>query len=609
VADEDEASVTAIDAEAREELATTPVGGAPSQLLLGRDGVLYAALRDQGAVVGLEWTGRKDGSLKQRSRFVTADEPVALALTPDGRSLLVASAWGRRLEGFCISGLNGLSSDVDSNTVRSSPACSKRSERLFSAALPREPRSVLLSSDGRTAFVSHMVGSVMSAIDLSDPERRARSIPMNGGDIAPPPHTVVCAPSSETDTSRIAARETKRLAVQGFSLASLDGRIFAPQALARTGDPSLRTDGYGLRLEDLPSQIANVAVLEEGASTPLYSSVHPQVDSARAHTRRFRDCLLPRAAAADPSRKSLFVACVDIHAVLELDPSAPDPAHAVKRRYPVATGPTGIAIDSQRGEAYVWSQFARTLSVLSLGEPRPKKEWNRRASKAIEVRLSQGDDLDGALAMGRILFHTSNDRRIAEDGRACASCHPDGRDDGLIWPTPEGPRQPPMLAGRLEGTAPYSWGGEHKTIEEHIKRTLKRLRGRGLEERHVGALAAYINSIEGPRRRAVPEPDPLVARGRAIFSSMDAGCTNCHREDTALTDGSLHDVSSSARADQTSVFETPSLRFVGGTAPYFHDGRFANLRDLLYATRKTMGSTTHLGEEDMAALEAYLTSL
>jgi cytochrome c peroxidase len=90
---------------------------------------------------------------------------------------------------------------------------------------------------------------------------------------------------------------------------------------------------------------------------------------------------------------------------------------------------------------------------------------------------------------------------------------------------------------------------------------------------------------------------------------MDAGCTNCHREDTALTDGSLHDVSSSARADQTSVFETPSLRFVGGTAPYFHDGRFANLRDLLYATRKTMGSTTHLGEEDMAALEAYLTSL
>jgi cytochrome c peroxidase len=90
---------------------------------------------------------------------------------------------------------------------------------------------------------------------------------------------------------------------------------------------------------------------------------------------------------------------------------------------------------------------------------------------------------------------------------------------------------------------------------------------------------------------------------------VDAGCTNCHREETALTDGSLHDVSSSSRGDRTSVFETPSLRFVAGTAPYFHDGRYATLRDLLYATRKTMGSTAHLGEADMAALEAYLRSL
>jgi DNA-binding beta-propeller fold protein YncE len=475
VADEDEASVTAIDAAAREELATTPVGGAPSQLLLGRDGVLYAALRDQGAVVGLEWTGRKDGSLTQRSRFFTADEPVALALTPDGQSLLVASGWGRRLEGFCIS-LNGLSSNLDSSPLRSSPGCS--GARLFSAALPREPRSVVLSGDGRTAFVSHMVGSILSAVDLGDPDKHARSIPTNGGDIKAPPHTSLCEPLSGMETIRAPGQETKRLAVQGFSLARLEGKIFAPQALARTGDPMARSNGYGLSIEDLSSHIASVAVLEEGASTPLYSSIHPQADSVASHTRRFRDCLLPRAAAADPSRKSLFVACVDIHAVLELDPSAPDPAHAVKRRYPVASGPTGIAIDGERGEAYAWSQFSRTLNVLSLGEPPSKTEWNRRSPKAVEVRLSQGDDLDGRLAMGRILFHTSNDRRIARDGRACASCHPDGRDDGLVWPTPEGPRQPPMLAGRLEGTAPYSWSGQHTTIDEHLKLTLKHLHGK-----------------------------------------------------------------------------------------------------------------------------------
>lgn len=166
-----------------------------------------------------------------------------------------------------------------------------------------------------------------------------------------------------------------------------------------------------------------------------------------------------------------------------------------------------------------------------------------------------------------------------------------------------------MLAGRLERTAPYGWEGQHKTLQEHVATTFKRLRGRGLEQAKLDALIGYIESLEGPRRRAASEIDAVVMRGRAIFSSVDAGCTNCHREEAALTDGALHDVSSSALADRTSVFETPSLRFVGGTAPYFHDGRYATLLELLYATRKTMGSTTHLGAEDMAALEAYLMSL
>ena len=48
------------------------------------------------------------------------------------------------------------------------------------------------------------------------------------------------------------------------------------------------------------------------------------------------------------------------------------------------------------------------------------------------------------------------DRRISADGRVCASCHPDGREDGVAWVTPEGPRQTPMLAGRLgKGEARY----------------------------------------------------------------------------------------------------------------------------------------------------------
>jgi hypothetical protein len=56
------------------------------------------------------------------------------------------------------------------------------------------------------------------------------------------------------------------------------------------------------------------------------------------------------------------------------------------------------------------------------------------------------------LTRSRALFHETDDFRLSADGRACASCHPDGREDGLTWATPDGPRQTIMLAGRIDGS-------------------------------------------------------------------------------------------------------------------------------------------------------------
>jgi cytochrome c peroxidase len=71
----------------------------------------------------------------------------------------------------------------------------------------------------------------------------------------------------------------------------------------------------------------------------------------------------------------------------------------------------------------------------------------------------------------------------------------------------------------------------------------------------------------------------------------------------------MHDVKSRTSADRDQAFDTPSLRFVGGTAPYFHDGRYASLRALLVGADGAMGHTKQLSDDDLAALEAYLRSL
>jgi cytochrome c peroxidase len=62
--------------------------------------------------------------------------------------------------------------------------------------------------------------------------------------------------------------------------------------------------------------------------------------------------------------------------------------------------------------------------------------------------------------------------------------------------------------------------------------------------------------------------------------------------------------------DETrTTFKTPSLWFVAGTAPYFHDGSAATLEELVRENGNRMGDTRHLSAGEQGALVAYLRTL
>ncbi|MEZ4298549.1 MAG: di-heme oxidoredictase family protein [Polyangiaceae bacterium] len=61
--------------------------------------------------------------------------------------------------------------------------------------------------------------------------------------------------------------------------------------------------------------------------------------------------------------------------------------------------------------------------------------------------------------------------------------------------------------------------------------------------------------------------------------------------------------------EEKQEFKTPSLRFVVGRAPYFHDGRASTLEKLVELNGDRMGKTSHLTEEDRSALVAFLRTL
>jgi mono/diheme cytochrome c family protein len=375
--------------------------------------------------------------------------------------------------------------------------------------------------------------------------------------------------------------------------------------MVNPGEPQMVSAGYGGGLENasVPPEAADVGVVDARTGVVVAASLHMGGEGMDA--RRFQPgaCLLPRAAAVDTARGALLVACLGSDKVIEYDAASDNPGALERRHFDVASGPTGIAIDSANARAVVWSEFARTLDVLDLG----------KSGGVAHVALGKGASGadEDTLSLGRALFHKVGDARVAADGRACASCHPDGRDDGIVWSSPDGPRQTPMLAGRLTKTAPYGWTGSGESVAAHVRETFARLHGKGLGADDLDALLRYVTTMAPPSSAAKKDADHVarIDRGRHIFKSGDAACATCHAVDGSFTDGQRHDVVSATSADRARAFDTPSLRFVGGTAPYFHDGRYATLHDLLVATDGKMGHTAHLSPADLDALEAYLATL
>lgn len=566
-ADADADAIHTFDVDGLVELAVTPLPGAPAQLLVLADGRVAATLRDQNRVMILEPGARAEDPLTALCDTPVPTEPWGLAETPDGARLVITSGFGRAL-----SVLDATSLDL----LRRTP-------------LSRDPRAVLVDDDGRRAFVTHMVGARVSVVDLLDEGR--------------PVHVIHLRPD---DPQPLAG-------TQGFALtrASVSpgapARLFAPITAVNPGRKEA-SFGYGGTL-DTPSTDALVAVVD------------PRAERVISKARRFdganhrRECLLPRAAAATAGG-AVLVACQGIDAVVELDARSLDPIGVERRRFRVPAGPTGLAVDAARGRAVAWSQFARELAVIDLSGPAPRGESAPISARVRRVPAARRAEprLSAQQERGRELFHRTDDPRLSRDGRACASCHPDGRDDGLTWSTPDGARQTIMLAGRVEGSAPFGWFGKNRTLGDHVVQSLSRLGGAGLSSANdrpdLEAILAYVTSLRGPSAQGArrdPERVALAARGREVFADPAVGCARCHFG--ADSDGARHDVKSGNLDERSLRFDTPSLRFVGGSAPYFHDGRFATMEALLEGSDDRMGHTIHLSRADLLALAAYLEEL
>lgn len=205
---------------------------------------------------------------------------------------------------------------------------------------------------------------------------------------------------------------------------------------------------------------------------------------------------------------------------------------------------------------------------------------------------------------GRRWFWSATNFQISGGGVTCASCHPDGRTDGMTWVFDRGPRQTPSLAGMVSLLEPVRWQADRATVVDDVLATSKTMGGIGLPRRAAERVAAYVDftrPVDHPMRGVSTHQ---VELGREIFNRPEVGCATCHA-------GALYTDKKTYSMNGFNGVKTPSLLGVAATAPYFHDGSAPDLMSVLDRARTDlmMGDTSMLDDTEMKALEAFLLSL
>lgn len=260
--------------------------------------------------------------------------------------------------------------------------------------------------------------------------------------------------------------------------------------------------------------------------------------------------------------------------------------------------------------AQVSDRDETSTALLTRWLPRsddPADGLARRPREFLATHIA-GGKLSPLVRLGQLAFRTpqlfGGEARRAD--LTCEICHPRGhtnvrffaapvsdrpgnvdvtkhlfnpaREDGL-----ENPVNIPSLRGNA-ATAPYGRDGRFASVREFTRHVIvNEFMGREPAPWLLDALVAYQHQLSFLPASLPRGADGLLdggapaaaLRGETLFLRASAktglSCATCHRPTSAFIDGLRHSVGSGG------LFDTPTLLNIVHSAPYFHDGRYADL--------------------------------
>ncbi len=433
------------------------------------------------------------------------------------------------------------------------------------------------------------------------------------------------------------------------------GEIWTPHLLLATGtaEPALVFNN---------TVFPSFTLLEPGGLA-VETRLNFQPPGAGGPSGAFGDVISgPRDIAFTPDGALALVANAQSEDVMVFDANQKVEVGFVVRPIPSAFV-EGIVVDATGTHAYLQGRNTHDVTVLDISESAADAGVGAVATvdtagiNPIEC-LAGPDPMPADYRHGQRLFYSSNSAAfpITQDfWVACATCHLEGQTDAVTWKFVQGPRDTPSNAGGPINTGFLFRQAVRNSVVDYDE-TIRVEQGGSYsrtdpaQQVDLQAIADFVNYAipfpQNPNR----EPDggltPSQANGKALF----VPCTKCHCSPelsaqsacgspgdfyTDSGDGNptldlggtvaLHDmtdytcvVSPAPFPDEASTdidggyrspcsFDTPTLRGIFATAPYFHDGSAPTLDD---AVRIMEGpARIDLSDSDRADLVAYLMTL
>ena len=524
-------------------------------------------------------------SRKVTARIPVGHTPMSPVVSPDGKTAYLANRFGRQAGMGSIGSISvvDLTSGKEVKTVN----------------VPREPIALDISKDGKTLLIANHLPA-----GAADQNYAAAEVTVldAAGKIAP---IRIKLPNGSTALRGLKISPDGKLAAVTFVMA----RFHLPATKIERG--WMNTSAVCL-IDVAKKKIINTILLddvEHGAANPwavAWSADSKTLCASHAGTREISVIEIPalqaKLAKAVAEKKDMEV---QNHLAF---------LGGIRWRLMLnGHGPRSMVIIGKN--AYVGEYFTDTLGILDISpkaKPKIGPDGNRGKIKVETIALGPKTQMTTA-RRGEMLFNDA-EKMCFQMWQSCASCHPDGRTNGVNWDivsSSMGSSKSTKSILLAYKTPPMLITGIRHSAKHCVRAGIRFLQFAVRPEKDALAIDKYLESIE-----PVPSPmlingklSPAALRGQKLFKT--AKCASCH-SGKLFTDLNKHNVGTGKNSEAKKKFDTPTLIEVWRTAPYLLDGRAVTMLDVLskkYNPKDQHGVTSKLTDKEKADLAEYVLSL